>query len=78
MQVLWLLIVLHCCTARPWPACRYFDMLRDVGANNRSSTLFLSHAPGGVADIGSQIRSAFLESSVATKQPPPAAAPAGR
>ena len=53
-------------------------MLRDVGANNRSSTLFLSHAPGGVADIGSQIRSAFLESSVATKQPPPAAAPAGR
>ena len=37
-------------------ACRYFDMLRDIGSSNRSSTLFLPHSPAGMTDLSSQIR----------------------
>lgn len=40
---------------------QYFDMLRDVGGNNRSATVFIPHQPGGISDIGSQIRSGFLQ-----------------
>ena len=42
-------------------ACRYFDMLRDVGSNGKASTVFVPHQPGGITEIGSQIRSGFLE-----------------
>lgn len=42
---------------------QYFDMLREMGASSRSSTIFLPHAPGGISDISTQIRSAFLEGS---------------
>ncbi|KAG2490326.1 hypothetical protein HYH03_011276 [Edaphochlamys debaryana] len=44
---------------------QYFDTLKDLGASNRSSTVFLNHAPGGVTDIASQIRSSFMEASAA-------------
>jgi regulator of protease activity HflC (stomatin/prohibitin superfamily) len=40
---------------------QYFDMLKDVGANPRGSTLFLPHSPGSVSDISSQIRNGFLQ-----------------
>lgn len=42
---------------------QYFDMLRDVGSSNKSSTLFLPHSPAGVADVGAQIRNSFLQAS---------------
>ncbi len=35
---------------------QYFDMLRDVGGSNKSSTLFLPHSPAGLGDISGQIR----------------------
>lgn len=44
---------------------QYFDTLRDIGAHGKSSTVFLPHTPGGVADISSQIRNAFLQSAAA-------------
>jgi len=46
---------------------QYFDMLRDVGGQNKSSTLFLPHSPGGLGEISAQIRGAFLESSAAAR-----------
>ncbi|KAG2447449.1 hypothetical protein HYH02_007774 [Chlamydomonas schloesseri] len=42
---------------------QYFDTLKDLGAHNRASTVFLNHAPGGVNDIANQIRGAFMEAN---------------
>jgi hypothetical protein len=44
---------------------QYFDMLKDVGSSNRSATVFIPHQPGGIADIGSQIRAGFLQANAA-------------
>lgn len=46
---------------------QYFDMLKDVGAHNKSSTLFIPHGPGNIADISSQMRTAFLQAGAAQK-----------
>jgi regulator of protease activity HflC (stomatin/prohibitin superfamily) len=40
---------------------QYFDMLKEVGAHNKSSTLFLPHGPGNLGDITAQLRSVFLQ-----------------
>jgi hypothetical protein len=40
---------------------QYFDMLRDVGSHNKSATVFIPHQPGGINEIGNQIRSGFLQ-----------------
>lgn len=40
---------------------RYFDTLKEIGATNRTSTLFLPHTPAGIGEISSQIRGAFLQ-----------------
>ena len=40
---------------------QYFDMLRDVGANGKNSTVFVPHQPGGITDIGNQIRSGMMQ-----------------
>ncbi|CAI7920909.1 unnamed protein product, partial [Closterium sp. NIES-53] len=34
---------------------QYFDTMRDIGANNKSSTIFIPHGPGNVGDISAQI-----------------------
>ena len=34
---------------------QYFDTLKSIGENDKSSTLFLSHSPGAVKDISDQI-----------------------
>lgn len=43
---------------------QYFDMLKDVGASNRASTIFLPHSPGALGDISHQIRNMFMEGNV--------------
>jgi len=35
---------------------QYFDALKDIGANNKSSTVFIPTGPGTVADLSQQIR----------------------
>lgn len=40
---------------------QYFDTLKDIGASNKSATLFLPHSPAGMAEISNQIRTAFLQ-----------------
>lgn len=42
---------------------QYFDTLRDVGASNKSSTVFLPHTPGGLTEVTGQIRNVFLQAS---------------
>ena len=35
---------------------QYFDMMRDVGGNSGASVIFVPHSPGGMGDLGQQIR----------------------
>lgn len=51
------------CATRTYPGLLHCALhcSQDVGANNKASTVFLSHAPGTIADVGTQIRSAFME-----------------
>jgi NADPH-dependent curcumin reductase CurA len=44
---------------------QYFDTLKDIGANNRSSTVFIPHQPGAVGDVAAQVRQGFLQASSA-------------
>ncbi|CAI5530425.1 unnamed protein product [Closterium sp. Naga37s-1] len=46
---------------------QYFDTMRDIGANNKSSTIFIPHGPGNVGDISAQIRDGLTQSIVASK-----------
>jgi hypothetical protein len=39
---------------------QYFDTLKSIGESDKTNTLFLSHAPGSVKEVGDQI----LESMV--------------
>lgn len=40
---------------------QYFDMMKDVGSNSKTSTVFVPNTPGAVSDVSSQIRNAFLQ-----------------
>lgn len=40
---------------------QYFDTIKEIGANNKSSTVFIPHQPGGMADIASQMRNGLLQ-----------------
>src|SRR5262245_48222508 len=44
---------------------QYFDTLKSIGESDRTNTLFLSHSPAAVTDIGQQV----LESIIAANQP---------
>ncbi|CAI5949408.1 unnamed protein product [Closterium sp. NIES-65] len=46
---------------------QYFDTMRDIGANNRSSTIFVPHGPGAAADIAAQIRDGMMQSITAAR-----------
>ena len=39
---------------------QYFDMLREIGGDAKSNTVFLSHAPGNVSELAKQIQEAML------------------
>jgi len=39
---------------------QYFDTLKAIGESDKNSTLFLSHSPGTVSEIGDQILGAML------------------
>jgi regulator of protease activity HflC (stomatin/prohibitin superfamily) len=42
---------------------QYFDTLKSIGENDKTSTLFLSHSPGAVKEIGDQILDSMLLAS---------------
>lgn len=47
---------------------QYFDMLKDVGLSNKSSTIFLPHSPGSISDLTSQMRAGFMQAEAAVSQ----------
>jgi hypothetical protein len=40
-------------------------VLKEIGANNKSSTIFIPHGPGNIADTAGQVRNAFLQANAA-------------
>ncbi|XWS30281.1 hypothetical protein CRYUN_Cryun24cG0103300 [Craigia yunnanensis] len=40
---------------------QYFDTMKEIGAPSKSSSVFISHGPGAVKDISSQIRQGLLQ-----------------
>ncbi|MDI9349000.1 MAG: SPFH domain-containing protein [Candidatus Symbiobacter sp.] len=42
---------------------QYFDTLKSIGESDNTNTLFLSHAPGSVSDISSQILDSMLQAN---------------
>ena len=42
---------------------QYFDTLKAIGESGKSNTLFLSHSPGAVKDLGDQILESMLVST---------------
>jgi len=39
---------------------QYLDTLKEIGANNKNSTILIPHSPGVVADISTQLREAII------------------
>ncbi|CAL5325122.1 unnamed protein product [Camellia sinensis] len=40
---------------------QYFDTMKEIGSNSKSSAVFIPHGPGAVKDIASQIRKGLLQ-----------------
>jgi regulator of protease activity HflC (stomatin/prohibitin superfamily) len=47
---------------------QYFDTLKSIGENDRTNTLFLSHMPGSVKEVGEQILESMVGAIKATPQ----------
>ncbi|VAH98585.1 unnamed protein product [Triticum turgidum subsp. durum] len=41
----------------------YFDTIKELGDNSKTTTVFIPHGPGHVKDIGDQIRTGMMEAS---------------
>jgi regulator of protease activity HflC (stomatin/prohibitin superfamily) len=46
---------------------QYFDTLKSIGESDRTNTLFLSHSPSAVKEVGDQILDSFLVASRANQ-----------
>jgi regulator of protease activity HflC (stomatin/prohibitin superfamily) len=46
---------------------QYFDTLKSIGENDKTNTLFLTHAPGAVKDVSDQILESMLVAERAAK-----------
>merc|ERR1719145_324559 len=48
---------------------QYFETLKEIGANSKSSSVFIPHSPAaGVADISSQIRNGIMQGGPAQQR----------
>lgn len=47
---------------------QYFDTLKEIGANNKSSTILLPHSPTGVKDIASQLQESIITGNLASQK----------
>jgi len=45
---------------------QYFDMLKEIGASNRSNAILIPHSPGGLASLQDQMRNAMVEADQVT------------
>lgn len=46
---------------------QYFDTLKEIGANNKSTSILLPHSPSFVKDIGAQLQDNIITANLATK-----------
>lgn len=44
---------------------QYLDMLKDMAASSKTSSIFLPHNPGAIGDIAAQVRNGFLTAAAA-------------
>jgi regulator of protease activity HflC (stomatin/prohibitin superfamily) len=51
---------------------QYFDMLKEIGASNRSNAILIPHSPGGLASLQEQMRNAMVEADQVTATTAPA------
>src|SRR5580704_7283052 len=51
---------------------QYFDTLKSIGENDRTNTLFLSHAPGAVKEVSGQILESILGAGLSGSADTPA------
>ncbi|XP_006660564.1 hypersensitive-induced response protein-like protein 2 [Oryza brachyantha] len=42
---------------------QYFDTMKEIGANSKSSSVFIPHGPGAVRDVAAQIRDGLLQAN---------------
>jgi hypothetical protein len=47
---------------------QYFDTIKSIGELDKTNTLFLSHSPGAVQDIGQQIMQAMVAAEKASRK----------
>ena len=47
---------------------QYFDTIKDIGASSKSNTILIPHSPGGMADVGEQMRNAVITGNAVTDQ----------
>jgi ABC-type microcin C transport system duplicated ATPase subunit YejF len=40
---------------------QYFDIMKEISASSRNSTVFIPHGPGVVRDVAEQIRNGLLQ-----------------
>uniref|UniRef100_A0A0C9QPH1 TSA: Wollemia nobilis Ref_Wollemi_Transcript_14824_1519 transcribed RNA sequence n=1 Tax=Wollemia nobilis TaxID=56998 RepID=A0A0C9QPH1_9CONI len=43
---------------------QYFDTMKEIGAQSKSSAVFIPHGPGAVRDVAEQIRNGLLQASI--------------
>ena len=39
---------------------QYFDTLKEIGANNKSTTILLPHSPSGLKDLAAQLQESII------------------
>ncbi len=44
---------------------QYFDTMKEIGANDKSNTIFMTHSPGGMSAISEEIKQAITSGSLA-------------
>ena len=52
-----------------WLIMQYFDMLKDLGDNSRTNTIFVDHSPGGMTDVRNMVLQAMAPSRTGAASP---------
>src|SRR5579863_7864785 len=52
---------------------QYFDTMKEIGVSSDSKVILMPHGPGGLTDVGEQLRTAIIAGNEATKPAKPPA-----
>lgn len=45
---------------------QHYDTMKDIGAQSRSNTIFVTYTPGGMSDLADQMRNALLQANASS------------